>query len=168
MDGYESIRCHRLMDESLFPNLTSLFIESCNKISILISHSSLGSLEHLEILVVRNCKNIEEIVSPEESSNEIMFNKLSYLFLEKLPNLKSFCRSSYNFFFPSLQKVKIKYCPNMEDFSLGSSATPMLGNVTMKQSSLKLKGYIQKRGIKDIVRGFKAFVRLILQSLSFS
>lgn len=157
------------MDESLFPNLTSLHIEACNKISILISHSSLGSLEHLEKLEVLNCENMREIVSLEESSNKIVLHRLKHLILEELPNLKAFCLSSYNFFFPSLQKVQINNCPNMEVFSQGFSATPVLVDVTMNQSSLNTRGNIQKTAdINDIVRRFKAFVCLILQSLSFS
>jgi len=168
VDDHESIRCHLLMDESLFPNLTSLLIEACNKISILISHSSLGSLEHLEKLEVRNCKNMQEIVSLEESSKKIVFNGLKHLTLENLPNLKAFCLSSCDFFFPSLGEMEIKDCPNMEVFSLGFSTTPKLGDVRMKQSSLNIRGNIQKTDINDIVRGFKAFVCLILQSLSFS
>lgn len=90
------------MDESLFPNITYLLIEACNKINILFSHSSLSSLEHLEKLEVLCCENIEEIISQEEiktNAYKIILPILQYLFLQRLPTLKAFCLASYNLYY---------------------------------------------------------------------
>ncbi|CAJ2674373.1 unnamed protein product [Trifolium pratense] len=157
---HQRIRCHPFMDEPLFPNLTSLIVLACNKIRILFSRSSLDSLEHLEELEVRNCKNMQEIVSQEEleaSSNKITLLRLKHLILWHLPNLKAFCLSSYNLFFPSLQKVKIYDCLNMEVFSQGFSNTPKLEDFSMRTKSLNRK-FMHTRDINATIRGFKAFV----------
>ncbi|XP_058737798.1 uncharacterized protein LOC131609970 [Vicia villosa] len=160
VDDHERISSHPFMDESLFPNLTSLLIDTCNKISILFSHSSLSSLEQLEKLEVRNCQNMQEIVSQEKieaTSNKIVLGKLKHLIFWKLPNLKAFCLSSYNFFFPSLQDVEIKDCPNVDVLSQGFSNTPKLEKVTMMIGFIYIE-YMHKRDINSTIRGFKAFV----------
>ncbi|XP_045793613.1 disease resistance protein At4g27190-like [Trifolium pratense] len=139
MDGQEGdhvrITCHPLMDESLFPNITSLCIEACHKINILFSHSSMSGLKHLQKLKVRDCANMEEIVlhqgKIEASSSKIVFHALQYLLLTKLPNLKAFSQCHNNLDFPSLQNVYIKDCPNMEVFSRGFSDTPKLEDLSI-------------------------------------
>ncbi|XP_058737795.1 uncharacterized protein LOC131609967 [Vicia villosa] len=168
VDDHKRISSHPFIDESLFPNLTSLLIETCNKISILFSQSSLNNLEQLEKLEVRNCQNMQEIVSQEKievTSNKIVLGKLKHLILLKLPNLKAFCLSSYNFFFPSLQNVVIEDCPNVDVFSQGFSNTPKLEKVTMEIGSLHID-YMHKRDINSTIRGFKEFVESLGSNMS--
>ncbi|XP_061355976.1 uncharacterized protein LOC133300448 [Gastrolobium bilobum] len=157
---HKRIKLDPFIDGSLFSNLTSLFIKACDKIYNLLSYSFLTSLEKLE---VRDCKNMEEIISQEEmrtSENKItIFPRLHHLCLGGLPNLKAFCKGSYNFNFPSLQKVEIKDCPNMEVFSRGSSDTPMLEDVTIKIETHS-SNYIQRKDLNATIQGFKAFVAL--------
>jgi len=164
-----SLRHHPLIDEALFPNLTSLLIEECNKINILFSHSTLSSLEHLQKLEVRHCKNMEEIISNQEdieaTNDKIMFRALQHLLLKELPNLKAFFEGHYNLDFPSLKKVCIEDCPNMEVFSRGDSDTPRLEDFNIKIESLS-SNYIQRKDINSVIRGFKSFVSLIPQNIS--
>ncbi|XP_045793162.1 uncharacterized protein LOC123888231 isoform X1 [Trifolium pratense] len=158
---HKSIRRHSLIDESFFPNLTSLIILACNKINILFSHSSISSLEHLQMLVVRNCENMEEIISHQEeieaSANKISIPALQHLHLVDLPNLKDFFKGHSNLDFPSLQEVNIGNCPNMELFSRGSSNTPNLEHLTIEINSLNYY-CAQKKDINIVIQGFKAFV----------
>ncbi|MCH79369.1 disease resistance protein, partial [Trifolium medium] len=122
--------------------------------------SSLGNLQKLE---VRNCANIEEIISHEEeietSANHILFCALQHILLQKLPNLKVFFQGHDSLDFPSLQKVNIEYCPNMEAFSRDDAYTPKLEDLTIKIESLS-SNYIQRKDINAVIRGFKAFVAL--------
>ncbi|GAU21772.1 hypothetical protein TSUD_328970 [Trifolium subterraneum] len=163
------ITCHPLMDESLFPNITSLFIEACHKVNILFSHSSMSGLKHLQKLEVRDCENMEEIIFHQEkieaSSSKIVFHALQHLLLIKLPNLKAFSQCHNNLDFPSLQKVNIEDCPNMEVFSRGFSDTPMLEDLSIKIESAN--NYIHIQDINAVIQGFKSFLSLISQNSNF-
>ena len=161
--GERMIRRNPLIDGMLVPNLTSLFIQCCNKINILFSYSSLGSLEKLEVIY---CENIEEIVCEEKieaSVDKIMLPGLQHLNLRALPNLKAFCQGSYDFDFPLLQEVIINDCPNMEVFSRGSCHAPKLQDVTMVMESHRSK-YTQKGDLNATIEEFKAFVCVILKA----
>ena len=156
-------RRNPLIDGLLVPNLKYLSIRYCKKINILFSYSSLRSLEKLEVI---HCENIEEIVSEgkiDASVDKTMFLGLQRLYLEDLPNLKAFCQGSYDFHFPSLQEVIIRDCPNMEVFSRGSCHTPKLQDVTLAMESQSSQ-YIQKRDLNATIKGFKAFVCVILKA----
>ncbi|MED6218323.1 hypothetical protein PIB30_025726 [Stylosanthes scabra] len=164
-DGWDSeriIRRNPFINGLLVPNLTSLKMYRCDKIKTLFCFSSFGSLQNLE---VSDCKNIEEIVSKEKintSADQVMFPKLETLKLESLPMLKAFCQASYAFEFPSLQKVLIEDCMNMEVFSGGSCRTTKLENVTMNSNATNsgCDIFVQKGNLNATVEGFKAFMAL--------
>jgi hypothetical protein len=164
VEDHVSSRCRPLIDEALFPNLTSLLIKTCNNINILFSHSIMCSLEHLQKLEVRQCENMVEIISNQEeieaTNNKIMLPALQHLLLKKLPSLEAFFQGHHNLDFPSLEKLDIEDCPNMELFSRGDSYTPNLEDLTIKIESLSCN-YIQKKDINSVIRGFKSFVSLI-------
>ena len=158
------IRHFPTIDGYLFPKLTSLTMQKCHKIKVLLSLSSLTSLECLEELGLCGCENIEEIISQEEieaDSNKITFPRLQHLVLQQLRNLKAFSQGSYLFDLPLLRKVEIEDCPKMEVFSRGSSHTPKLEdfNITGPHG----KNYIYKGDLNATIQGFKAFVSLILK-----
>ena len=158
------MRLDPLIDVFLFPNLRSLFIKGCNKICILFSPSSLRSLKCLEMLDLQDCENIEEIVSQEDieaSADKIMLLKLQHLLLQGLPNIKAFSQGPNDFDFPSLQKVGIEDCPSMEMFSRGSLNTPQLEDFKMKIEA-HVSNYIHKGDLNATIKGFKAFVSVIL------
>jgi len=147
----------------LFPYLKSLIMESCNKISVLLSFSSMRCLKHLEKLHILECDDLNEVVSQEESESKgekIVFPALQHLRLRNLPNLKAFFQGPYNLDFPSLQKVDIKDCPNMKLFSRGFCSTPQLEDISMEIESFS-SSYIQKNDMNATIQRFKACVRYI-------
>jgi disease resistance protein RPS2 len=151
------------------PLLEELYVKSCDKISVLLSFSSMRYLERLEKLHILNCKNLNEIVSQEESDSseeKIVFPALQDLLLENLPNLNAFFKGPYNLDFPSLQKVDIQDCPNMELFSRGFCSTPQLKDISMEIKSMR-SSYIHKNDMNANIQRFKAFVSLVLMYLNY-
>jgi hypothetical protein len=83
---------------------------------------------------------MEEIISHQEeleasANTTISIPALQHLLID-LPNLKDFFQGHSNLDFPSLQKVDIVYCPNMEVFSREFSDTPKLEDLIIKSNSL--------------------------------
>jgi len=134
----EEIRIERvdpLINGFIFPNLTYLAITSCNNVSCLFSPSTSTSFVRLVELDISGCREIEEIVSAEETQGnviKIVFHSLQRLKLENLPKLKAFCQGSYGFDFPLLHEVLVKNCHMMETFSHEPSYSPKLEGVVME------------------------------------
>ncbi|KAM3736949.1 hypothetical protein ACB098_09G019700 [Castanea mollissima] len=84
---------------------------------------------------VSECKRITEAVVGEggEANEVITFTHLTYLNLDDLTNLASFCSGSYSFKFPSLEEVIVRQCPEIKTFSHGSLRTPKLERVQATQ-----------------------------------
>uniref|UniRef100_A0A2N9HDE3 AAA+ ATPase domain-containing protein n=1 Tax=Fagus sylvatica TaxID=28930 RepID=A0A2N9HDE3_FAGSY len=82
-------------------------------------------------LSVSECESITEVVAGEggEGNEVITFSQLTYLKLDCLPNLTSFCSRSYSFEFPSLEEVIVSKCPEMKIFCHGILSTPKLERV---------------------------------------
>lgn len=59
----------------------------------------------------------------------ITFSQLTYLRLDCLPKLTSFCSGSYSFQFPSLEEVIVRQCPKVKAFCHGPLWTPELERV---------------------------------------
>jgi hypothetical protein len=118
-------------------------------------------LEQLEILDIAECKNLNEIVCQEESEANgekiIIFPALQGLRLKDLPKLKAFFHGPYNLNFPSLQKVSICNCPDMEVFSRGVSSMPELKDVNIRNGTFST---IHKDDINVTIQQFKTFVCL--------
>ncbi|KAM5553551.1 hypothetical protein ABKV19_025662, partial [Rosa sericea] len=77
-----------------YPNLTWLAVNELNDLRFLLSPPMTKSLPQLKRLQVSGCQIIEEIVSVEESDEEIVdsfFCQLQILELKDLPNLTKFC-----------------------------------------------------------------------------
>ncbi|CAJ1947302.1 unnamed protein product [Sphenostylis stenocarpa] len=133
------MRLDALINGFIFPNLTYIAITSCNKVSCLFSPSTSTSLVRLVELDICGCREIEEIVSTEETQGNminIVFHSLQRLKLENLPKLKAFCQGSYGFHFPSLHEVLVKSCHMMETFSYESPYSPKLEGVIMEIGSI--------------------------------
>ncbi|KAL2581800.1 hypothetical protein AAZV13_15G204600 [Glycine max] len=81
--------------------------------------------------------NMEESIPRNGNKGDapggIVFTKLEALFLISLPRLTSFCKGSYNFKFPALQRVHVTECPNMKTFCHGNVITPSLSKVIYKK-----------------------------------
>ncbi|MED6125908.1 hypothetical protein PIB30_073124 [Stylosanthes scabra] len=147
-----------------FTHLNWIDYQSLRIFVLLQSRSKMAGVL-MKNLEVSYCKNIEEIVSKEKintSADQVMFPKLETLNLESLPKLRAFCVASYAFEFPSLRKVNIEDCMNMEVFSGGSCRTTKLDYVTMnsKATNSGCDIFVQKRDLNATVEGFKAFMAL--------
>ncbi|WJX75992.1 hypothetical protein P8452_59463 [Trifolium repens] len=152
-----------VIDSYLYSNLKSLTVRGCDRISVLLSFPSMRCLEQLEKLDITECKNLNEIVCQEESEANgekiIIFPALQDLILKDLPKLKAFFHGPYNLDFPSLQKVSIFNCPNMEVFSGGVSSMPELKDVSVWNELLDNYS-IHKDDINVTIQQFKTFVEL--------
>ncbi|KAM5553554.1 disease resistance protein [Rosa sericea] len=81
-----------------YPNLTWLAVNELNGLTFLLSSSMARSLAQLKHLQVSGCQIMEEIVSIEESDEEIVDNffcQLQILELKDLPNLTKFCSRNH-------------------------------------------------------------------------
>ncbi|PRQ37039.1 putative P-loop containing nucleoside triphosphate hydrolase, leucine-rich repeat domain, L [Rosa chinensis] len=81
-----------------YPNLTWLGVNELNGLTFLLSSSMARSLAQLKRLHVSGCQIMEEIVSIEESDEEIVDNffcQLQILELKDLPNLTKFCSRNH-------------------------------------------------------------------------
>ncbi|KAL6132129.1 hypothetical protein ACLB2K_070500 [Fragaria x ananassa] len=81
-----------------FPNLTWLAVSEHNGLRFLLSSSMARSLSQLKRLQISGCQIMEEVISIEESNQEIAHNffpQLQDLELKDLPNLTKLCSTSY-------------------------------------------------------------------------
>ncbi|XP_004309156.1 PREDICTED: uncharacterized protein LOC101297685 [Fragaria vesca subsp. vesca] len=81
-----------------FPNLTWLAVSEHNGLRFLLSSSMARSLSQLKRLQISGCQIMEEVISIEESNQEIAHNffpQLQDLELKGLPNLTKLCSTSY-------------------------------------------------------------------------
>ncbi|CAI9270318.1 unnamed protein product [Lactuca saligna] len=114
-----------------FPNLTKVSIESCKLLGHVFSSCMVGSLLQLQELQISKCESMDVIVKQVEDSEtrpttEVVFPCLKSITLHNLPNLMGFCLGKEAFEWPSLDTLKIKYCPKITVFTNGQSTTPEL------------------------------------------
>ncbi|XP_061993813.1 disease resistance protein At4g27190-like [Rosa rugosa] len=94
-----------------YPNLTWLAVNDLNGLRFLLSSSMARSLAQLKRLQVSGCRIMEEILSIEESDEEIvdnLFCQLQDLELKNLPNLTKFCSRNYSY--PAFGKLQLADC----------------------------------------------------------
>ncbi|XP_028761003.1 uncharacterized protein LOC114719655 [Neltuma alba] len=119
------------------PNLTHLHVAYCHKLTTLMTSSVARSLVHLTSLSISWCSNIKEIIWKQEGEDdddeEVVFRKLQHLKVERLPELKRFCRYNYTFRFPLLDQLIITECPRFKVFSPGLIEAPSLKRVQVSQ-----------------------------------
>ncbi|CAJ2659414.1 unnamed protein product [Trifolium pratense] len=118
-------RCSRLKNvipsSVLFENLDQLLVFNCAGLKNILKSSTTVGLQKLRKLCIDGCEKIEEIVASDDDNDasELAFMKLEYLWLNKLPCLKSFCKGRHGFKFPLLKSLFVIDCPMMETFSHG-------------------------------------------------
>ncbi|XP_052176175.1 uncharacterized protein LOC127790634 [Diospyros lotus] len=117
-------------------SLKALIIENCSHLRSLFTHSMATALQHLEMLSVRSCEMMEEIiiiieenninfVGEEKATCHIEFPKLEVLILFDLPSLKNFCNDERgSFSFSSLCSIDVQRCPKMKTFASGQISLP--------------------------------------------
>ncbi|KAI9079849.1 hypothetical protein K1719_038095 [Acacia pycnantha] len=112
-----------------FCNLKQLIITECHGLVFLLPSSTAKSLVQLEKMNIRNCKSLEQIVSPdtgELGSDMVIFEKLTDINLISLPSLVTFSSGNAAILFPILQFGSIFDCPMMKIFSQGVIEAPNL------------------------------------------
>ncbi|GKV48838.1 hypothetical protein SLEP1_g55629 [Rubroshorea leprosula] len=123
----------------IFSNLKQLRVCNCSKLKKLFPCELLQGqgLQNLELIDMKNCCEIEEIIGweEEEEGNQtttpilITLPKLSVLDLQFLPELKRICPEKRVMVCESLNKIKISHCPKVKriPFCLGrENAQPSL------------------------------------------
>ncbi|XP_052724019.1 putative disease resistance protein At4g19050 [Vigna angularis] len=113
-----------------FTRLTNLEVVNCDRLQSLMTASTAKSLVQLNTMKVVKCESLMEIVRKDgEQSDRIVFQQLKALELVSLKNLKSLCVSDCDFEFPSLEKLVVSACYNMDKFSNRVTISPILQNV---------------------------------------
>ncbi|ESW06963.1 hypothetical protein PHAVU_010G091100 [Phaseolus vulgaris] len=113
-----------------FTRLTNLEVVNCDGLQSLMSASTAKSLVQLNSMKVVKCESLMEIVRKDgEKSDKVVFQQLKALELVSLKNLKSFCVSDCDFEFPSLEKLVVSACYNMDNFSETVTSSPILQNI---------------------------------------
>ncbi|XP_044467301.1 uncharacterized protein LOC123197194 isoform X2 [Mangifera indica] len=119
-----------------FQNLETLLVSKCDGLRYLLSPSKAKTLDQLTRMNVSNCKMMEEIIThlgDEVIENSIVFSKLGCLELHCLSRLKRFCCEEYTLQFPSLKKVIVRQCLEMETFCHGVLSTPKLKKLQLAE-----------------------------------
>ncbi|KAJ0098521.1 hypothetical protein Patl1_21935 [Pistacia atlantica] len=103
-----------------FNNLKSLKVHNCGSLRYLFTPSIILGLDKLQVIEVKNCDLIEEIIMKDEEQNanidKIIIPHLKSIVLELLPNLVNFYSGSNDLECPSLKSITIANCPKMESF----------------------------------------------------
>ncbi|PHT37343.1 hypothetical protein CQW23_25043 [Capsicum baccatum] len=125
--------CSHQLPTAYFSKLKALGVQNCGKLRHLMSPSVARGLLNLQILGIKGCQSMEEVITEEEQegeenmTNEPLFPLLEELILDKLPKLGHFFLTKRALEFPFLRKVKIRKCPEMKMFvQHGSVSTPSL------------------------------------------
>ncbi|OMO62488.1 disease resistance protein [Corchorus capsularis] len=135
-----------------FSKLKEIEVESCEKLSNIFPMNMMERLENLEKVQIVNCDSLEEIFVPqaltgnqphgvattesilEETMAKFVFPSATYLRLKNLPSLKSFYTRAHATEWPSLRKMKVVDCQNVQIFA---SECPGFGE-TQKGSQVEI------------------------------
>ncbi|KAK9950573.1 hypothetical protein M0R45_006057 [Rubus argutus] len=107
-----------------FSNLTLLAVSELNGLRFLLLSSTARSLAQLKHLQISGCQIMEEIVSIDESDEEIaenMFFQLQHLELKDLPNLTKFCSSRSDTEMPntSFERLQVQNSSKLDKVTFG-------------------------------------------------
>ncbi|XP_028213987.1 uncharacterized protein LOC114396284 [Glycine soja] len=115
-----------------FISLKELYLSDCERMEYLFTSSTVKSLVQLKILYIEKCESIKEIVRKEDESDaseEIIFGRLTKLWLESLGRLVRFYSGDDTLQFSCLEEATITECPNMNTFSEGFVNAPMFEGI---------------------------------------
>ncbi|KAG8661263.1 hypothetical protein MANES_02G215700v8 [Manihot esculenta] len=91
-------------------NLKLLKIYNCSSLRYIFTPTICCGLEQLQVLEVKSCAMVEEIIT-EESMDEIIFPQLNSIILESLPRLINFNSGGGTVHCPSLKEIAVVDCP---------------------------------------------------------
>ncbi|GKV49271.1 hypothetical protein SLEP1_g56031 [Rubroshorea leprosula] len=112
--------------------LTKLIIEGCDHLEHLLSSSMAKSLVKLRCLEIKKCKEIREIIEPENAEDMddlISFPTLEILKIEHLEKHTGFCSGNCRVEFPALKQLFIEHCPELKGFTFNHASTDMTGGL---------------------------------------
>ncbi|RXH90649.1 hypothetical protein DVH24_035413 [Malus domestica] len=130
--------------EVMMPNLTTLTVHQCDSLRFLFSSSMAKCLGQLKNLKISNCQIMEEIVGNEENTDD-MFDKLSRLELQHLPNLVRFSSGSY-IEFPSLAYLNLDDCTKLETFIFDAKSE----NITTNKEERDIELFNERVGFPSL------------------
>ncbi|KAM0949759.1 putative leucine-rich repeat domain superfamily, winged helix-like DNA-binding domain superfamily [Dioscorea sansibarensis] len=116
LTGLHSFRglCKEKVHEETLKNLRRLLIHTCHKLKYLIPIDLLvNNLQNLEEISVRDCEEMEHIISGNTDSAMVSLPKLKELHLYRLRALTSICQGN-ELVCDSLCKIKIHHCPKLK------------------------------------------------------
>ncbi|MBA0776468.1 hypothetical protein Gotri_011462 [Gossypium trilobum] len=119
---------------AIFSHLKQIYIHNCSSMKTLLPHWLLPNLWNLEVIQVKSCDELVEILAAPTSEDEdkrsdasIKFHlpKLRVLRLMKLPKLKSICSKSGVMICDCLRCININNCPKIKRIP---PFVPLVGN----------------------------------------
>ncbi|GAU50692.1 hypothetical protein TSUD_410480 [Trifolium subterraneum] len=128
-----------------FTNLTSLEVDNCNELNYLMTSSTAKSLIQLTTLKIKNCEKMLDVVKIDDEKadqEDIIFENLEYMKFTSMSSLGSFCYGNQTFIFPSLLRLSVKECPQMEIFSSGVIVAPYLTEIEVGKGTIRWEGDI--------------------------
>ncbi|KAK9291146.1 hypothetical protein L1049_009334 [Liquidambar formosana] len=149
-----------------FQNLKSIEVHRCDSLRKLFYLPMARGLLNLELICIKHCKMMEEIVvkgenEEEDRTNPIVIPQLKSLILCGLPNLTSFSQGLYAFDFPLLKEMDIYDCLEMKTSSCKFLSTPKLEKVEGGYQLLWVGGHNNTIQVfarkKDSSPGIKVF-----------
>ncbi|XP_059655854.1 uncharacterized protein LOC132302882 [Cornus florida] len=132
------IACHSLEvllghEEEQDTEMAVPFLRSLTRVSVYGS----PFFEKLECLNVSQCYKLQNVIEDKKGKQEaasVEFPCLSSISLFQLYRLKSFCTGYYTIEWPSLERLDIRYCSEMETFGSGDQVTPQLKKIVKHES----------------------------------
>ncbi|XP_031273417.1 uncharacterized protein LOC116131896 [Pistacia vera] len=162
---YRCCKLNTLVPSSAtFKNLTTLEVWHCDGLRNLISFATAKSLKHLEIMTIKLCEMMTEIVANEADvkNDEIVFSKMRLLSIEDFKSFTCFCSGNYTFKFPSLRRIDVKGCPKMKTFSGGVLSTPCLEEVWYN-----MEYYVNKKEYEEENCGLNEIIQQLHKKSEF-
>ncbi|KAH9752627.1 Disease resistance protein [Citrus sinensis] len=104
-----------------FQSLTRLIVWRCHKLKYIFAASMIGSLKQLQHLDIRDCEDLQEIIS-ENRADQVtnsysVFPQLTTLRLQDLPKLRCLCPGMHTLEWLALEMLLVYRCDKLKIFA---------------------------------------------------